>query len=222
MRPLRPLQTMALSVILGAGLASGSLAQDYSLGAPVDDGPLAQPPIPMESVPNEALSMDPSTQAPDTQIKVTNPPIDSLGEPVEPVAGDATMGQPVDPMMGQPVDPVMGQAIEPSMGEPVDGGQPTDASMGAPAENTPLVFDEFGVAEESVAIPDTPTIPTVTATGIVKSFNESSLNLILSNRTVYRLPADFIDPGLKNGSKVQIEWYADGANRRATSVTIIK
>lgn len=200
MRPLRPLQTLSLSLIIGAGLATGSLAQGYSLGAPVDDGPLAQPPIPVAPQAQQAPVV-----APDDQVTITQPPIDSLGEPVDPSAG--------------------APSAEASMGEPVDGGAgapPTDGSMGQPADTNPLVFNEFGVAEESVAIPDTPTIPTVTATGIVKSFNETSLNLVMSNRTVYRLPADFVDPGLKNGSKVKIEWYADGANRRATSVTIIK
>ena len=200
MRPLRPLQTLSLSLMLGVGLASGSLAQGYSLGAPVDDGPLAQPPIPETPEPSQAPVV-----APEDQLTVTQPPIDSLGAPVEEAPANTS--------------------LDASMGEPVDagaGGQDMGSSMGEAVENSPLVFNEFGVAEESVAIPDTPTIPTVTATGIVKSFNETSLNLVMANRTVYRLPADFVDPGLKNGTKVQIEWYADGANRRATTVTIVK
>ncbi len=197
MRPLRPLQTLSLSLIFGVGLATGSLAQGYSLGAPVDDGPLAQPPIP-----DATQAQQPPVVVPEDQVTISQPPIDSLGEAVDPAEG--------------------APAADPSMGEPVEGGAPTDAAMGQPTGTNPLVFNEFGVAEENIAVPDTPTIPTVTATGIVKSFNETSLNLVMSNRTVYRLPADFIDPGLKNGTKVQIEWYADGANRRATTVTIIK
>jgi hypothetical protein len=37
---------------------------------------------------------------------------------------------------------------------------------------------------------------------------------------VYRLPATFKDPGLKNGEKVMVHWKMDGTAHEATSVTI--
>lgn len=58
--------------------------------------------------------------------------------------------------------------------------------------------------------------------GTIKSIDMKAHTLTLSDGTVYMLPADFKDPGLKAGEKVAVEWAMKGTQHEATSVTVVK
>jgi Protein of unknown function (DUF1344) len=60
------------------------------------------------------------------------------------------------------------------------------------------------------------------ATGTVKSIDMNAMTLTLSDGTTYRLPANFKDPGLKPGERVQVSWNMQNGQHDATSVTIAK
>jgi len=56
--------------------------------------------------------------------------------------------------------------------------------------------------------------------GTVKAFDLSKHTLTLDNGIAYKLPADFKDPGLKDGAKVTVQWQMNGADYDATSVKL--
>ncbi|HSM42444.1 MAG TPA: DUF1344 domain-containing protein, partial [Afifellaceae bacterium] len=60
------------------------------------------------------------------------------------------------------------------------------------------------------------------ATGTVKSFDLTTHGLTLDNGTVYTLPANFRDPGLMVGEKVNISWEMKNGKHMADGVTIQK
>ncbi len=60
------------------------------------------------------------------------------------------------------------------------------------------------------------------ATGTVKAFDLTTHSLTLDTGTVYTLPANFKDPGLKVGEKVSISWEMKNGKYMADSVTIQK
>ncbi len=61
-----------------------------------------------------------------------------------------------------------------------------------------------------------------TSTGHVKSFDAKSNVLTLRNGVVYNLPADFKNPGIKSGSKVQISWDMRDGKHEASKVMVVK
>lgn len=60
------------------------------------------------------------------------------------------------------------------------------------------------------------------ATGTVKAFDLTTHSLTLDNGTVYTLPANFKDPGLKIGENVSISWQMKDGKHMADTVTIKK
>jgi Protein of unknown function (DUF1344) len=61
-----------------------------------------------------------------------------------------------------------------------------------------------------------------TAEGTIKSMDMKAHTITLSNGTVYYLPANFKDPGLKVGEKVSVVWAMKGSQHDATAVTVVK
>jgi hypothetical protein len=60
------------------------------------------------------------------------------------------------------------------------------------------------------------------ADGTIKAFDAKAMTLTLADGSVYSLPQNFKDPGLKSGEKVQISWEQSGARKMADTVTIVK
>lgn len=58
--------------------------------------------------------------------------------------------------------------------------------------------------------------------GTVKAFNPTAMTLTLNDGTVYALPKNFKDPGLKVGEKVRISWTKQQSKNVADTVTIVK
>lgn len=63
---------------------------------------------------------------------------------------------------------------------------------------------------------------TMDTTGSVKSISLKAHKLTLKDGSVYRLPADFKDPGLEAGEKVKVSWTMDKGRHNATDVEIVK
>jgi Cu/Ag efflux protein CusF len=61
-----------------------------------------------------------------------------------------------------------------------------------------------------------------TATGVIKAFDLTAKTLTLEDGTVYVLPAEFKDPGLKVGEKITVAWTMVGDKHQADTVTITK
>lgn len=61
-----------------------------------------------------------------------------------------------------------------------------------------------------------------TTEGTIKSLDMKAQTITLADGTVYYLPANFKDPGLKVGGKVSVVWDMKGTKRDATAVTIVK
>lgn len=59
-------------------------------------------------------------------------------------------------------------------------------------------------------------------TGTIKSLDLSAHTVTLDNGTVYTLPSDFKDPGLKTGQKVSISWEMMDGKHMVDSVMISK
>lgn len=61
---------------------------------------------------------------------------------------------------------------------------------------------------------------TEATTGIVTALNPSMHTVTLDNRTIFALPANFKDPGLKIGEKVRVSWNKRHERHIATGVVI--
>ncbi|MGB6117658.1 MAG: DUF1344 domain-containing protein [Mesorhizobium sp.] len=60
------------------------------------------------------------------------------------------------------------------------------------------------------------------STGLIKAFDAKMHSVTLQDGTTYKLPANFKDPGLKAGQKIQVNWNKNGADHEASSVKIVK
>lgn len=58
--------------------------------------------------------------------------------------------------------------------------------------------------------------------GVIKAFDLKAHTLTLADGSVYMLPTDFKDPGLKAGEKVAIMWDMKNSMHEASQVTIVK
>jgi Protein of unknown function (DUF1344) len=58
------------------------------------------------------------------------------------------------------------------------------------------------------------------SSGTIKVFDATAHRLTLLDGSVYYLPQNFKDPGLKAGEKVQISWAMQGTQKMASAVTI--
>lgn len=58
--------------------------------------------------------------------------------------------------------------------------------------------------------------------GTVKAFSPTAMTLTLNDGTVYALPKNFKDPGVKVGEKVKISWTKQQSKNVADAVTIVK
>ena len=61
-----------------------------------------------------------------------------------------------------------------------------------------------------------------TTDGTIKALDMKAHTITLSDGTVYHLPADFKDPGLKVGEKVAVVWTMQGSQHDASAVTVVK
>ncbi|MEZ5886555.1 MAG: DUF1344 domain-containing protein [Paracoccaceae bacterium] len=61
-----------------------------------------------------------------------------------------------------------------------------------------------------------------TSEGTIKAMDMAKHTITLADGTVYYLPANFKDPGLKVGEKVSVVWDMKGTDHDATAVTIVK
>ncbi len=59
-----------------------------------------------------------------------------------------------------------------------------------------------------------------TASGTITAFSMKNHTLTLKGGKVYVLPADFTDPGLKKGEKVQVTYSIVKGKRDASAVTV--
>lgn len=59
-------------------------------------------------------------------------------------------------------------------------------------------------------------------TGKIKTFDATSMSLVLDDGSTYTLPKTFKDPGLKAGEKVSVSWDMSGKNKVAEAVKIMK
>lgn len=59
----------------------------------------------------------------------------------------------------------------------------------------------------------------VTTHGHIKSVDMKAHTVTLADGTVYQMPANYKDPGLKAGDKVAILWDMKGTAHDATSIT---
>jgi hypothetical protein len=59
-------------------------------------------------------------------------------------------------------------------------------------------------------------------TGKVKSYDGTSMSLVLADGSTFTLPKTFKDPGLKAGEKVRVSWDMNGKNKIAEAVKIVK
>lgn len=57
-------------------------------------------------------------------------------------------------------------------------------------------------------------------TGMVRTFDPSALTLTLQDGSIYYLPQNFKNPGLKAGERVQVSWTSQGGKHMANAVTI--
>lgn len=64
--------------------------------------------------------------------------------------------------------------------------------------------------------------PTVNTTGSVESVSVRAHRLTLKDGSVFHLPMDFKDPGLKIGAKVKVSWSVENGRHNATQVTIVE
>jgi Cu/Ag efflux protein CusF len=58
-------------------------------------------------------------------------------------------------------------------------------------------------------------------TGKIKSFDLKADTITLDNGTVYTLPKDFKNPGLKKGERVQISWSMTKGKHAASEVKVL-
>jgi Cu/Ag efflux protein CusF len=58
--------------------------------------------------------------------------------------------------------------------------------------------------------------------GTVQSIDPNNKTLTLQDGGVYGLPADFSDPGIKTGDKVEIRWRIEDGKSVATAVTVVQ
>ncbi len=79
----------------------------------------------------------------------------------------------------------------------------------------PVIF-AVGIAMTGAAMAATTTI------GVIKSFDMTAQTMTLEDGTMYHLPSNFTDPGLKIGERVNIQWEKVGNMDNASSVTIVK
>ena len=61
-----------------------------------------------------------------------------------------------------------------------------------------------------------------TVNGSIKALDMSAHTVTLDNGTVYYLPDNFKDPGLKVGEKVKISWNMQDGKHEASDLTIVK
>jgi hypothetical protein len=59
-------------------------------------------------------------------------------------------------------------------------------------------------------------------TGTIKTYDSKAQSLSLADGSVYMLPRNFKNPGLKAGEKVSINWEMKGSTRDADQVTVVK
>lgn len=63
---------------------------------------------------------------------------------------------------------------------------------------------------------------TQNASGTLKTFDQKAMTITLADGSVYSLPKNFKDPGLKAGEKLTIAWEQSGKNKIADKITIVK
>ena len=61
-----------------------------------------------------------------------------------------------------------------------------------------------------------------TTEGTIKGFDTANQTITLEDGTVYKLPSNFSEMGLKVGEKVSLVWDMNGEMRQATTVTVMK
>jgi hypothetical protein len=59
-------------------------------------------------------------------------------------------------------------------------------------------------------------------TGIVKNFDIKAMTLTLEDGTTFTLPKGFVDPGLKDGGQVRVDWKMVGSKHAAETVEIMR
>jgi len=60
------------------------------------------------------------------------------------------------------------------------------------------------------------------ASGTIKNYDAKGMTLTLTDGSVYTLPKNFKNPGLKAGEKVSIAWDMQGKSKTAETVKIMK
>ncbi|GLQ09071.1 hypothetical protein GCM10007913_10030 [Devosia yakushimensis] len=87
------------------------------------------------------------------------------------------------------------------------------SGMAFAATTTPMAPAAKPAAAATIAAPQS-------ISSTVKAFDLKTHSLTLANGIVYKLPATFKDPGLKNGAKVTVKWQQNGKEYDASSVTL--
>ncbi|TPI10855.1 DUF1344 domain-containing protein [Mesorhizobium sp. B4-1-3] len=59
-------------------------------------------------------------------------------------------------------------------------------------------------------------------TGTVKSFDQTTMSLVLDDGSTFKLSKAFKDPGIQAGEKVRVSWDTSGKNKIAEAVKIMK
>nr|WP_246811342.1 DUF1344 domain-containing protein [Mesorhizobium sp. AA22] len=59
-------------------------------------------------------------------------------------------------------------------------------------------------------------------TGTVKTYDGTTMSLVLDDGSAFTLPKAFKNPGLKAGEKVRVSWDMSGKHKIAEAVRIVK